>query len=105
MQNDLISRQSLMAHFATSQALANDRDVLYCNGVLDVISREPSVDAVPVVRCMECRALEPCLAASDGYSWCNMWAAVVRKNGYCHRAEKMDAKDMDVPTKDGGAEG
>lgn len=49
MQNDLISRQSLMAHFETSQALVNDRDVLYCNGVLDVIAREPSVDAVPVV--------------------------------------------------------
>lgn len=49
MQNDLISRQSLMAHFATSQALVNDRDVLYCNGVLDVIEREPAVDAVPVV--------------------------------------------------------
>lgn len=49
MKDDLISRQSLMAHFATSQALVNDRDVLYCNGVLDVIAREPSVDAVPVV--------------------------------------------------------
>ena len=29
----------------------------------------PAVDAVEVVRCRECRALEPCLAANDGYSW------------------------------------
>lgn len=50
----------------------------------------PQMDAVPVVRCRECRALEPCLAASDGYSWCNVWDTVVRENGYCHLAEKKD---------------
>lgn len=38
-----------MAHFEISQDLVNDRDVLYCNGVLDVIAREPSVEAEPVV--------------------------------------------------------
>ena len=58
MQNDLISRQSLMAHFEVTQDLVNERDLLYCNGVLAVIEREPSVDAVPVVHARWNRVFE-----------------------------------------------
>lgn len=90
MKDDLISRQSLMAHFATSQALVNDRDVLYCNGVLDVISREPSVDAVTVVRCMECKERCETLMINDGWVYCKKWGTPTKCDGFCHKGEKMD---------------
>lgn len=102
MQNDLISRQSLMAHFATSQALVNDRDVLYCNGVLDVIAQEPAVDAVPVVRCEHCKEAVECRLYGEHWGlppekgiFCKVWQTVVDKNGYCYQGARID----------GGAEG
>lgn len=98
----LIDADALMKHFATSQALVNDRDVLYCNGVLDVIAREPSVDAVPVVRCEHCKEAVECRLYGEHWGlppkkgiFCKVWQTVVDKNGYCYQGAKMD----------GGAEG
>lgn len=49
MQNDLISRSALSAHFAAMQECANLRDHVYLMGVLSVIDNAPSADATFVV--------------------------------------------------------
>ena len=79
------------------------------------IAKAPTIDAVPVVRCRECKNGAPlpeeardefspgvmrCLAGrGDCDKYCTTW-----EDGFCDEGAKMDAKDMDVPTKDGGAD-
>lgn len=70
---------------------------------VNFLNNIPDADAVPVVRCKYCRASELC-PTNNYHLWCNVWDTVVRTDGYCNHAEKMDAKDTNVPTKDGGAE-
>ena len=78
------------------------------------IEKAPTIDAVEVVRCRECKNGAPlpeeakaefspgvmrCLAGrGDCDKYCTTW-----EDGFCDEGVKMDAKDMDVPTKDGGA--
>ena len=68
----------------------------------------PQMDAVPVVRCREC-VFRSC-ADLCPMCWYVSTMDVMRviditeDDGFCHRGGKLDAKDMDVSTKDGGAE-
>lgn len=82
--------------------------------VLTTIDLFPTIDAVEVVRCRECKNGAPlpeeamaefspgvmrCLAGrGDCDRYCTTW-----EDGFCDEGVKLDAKDMDVPTKDGGA--
>lgn len=79
------------------------------------IENAPTIYAVNVVRCRECKNGAPlpeeardefspgvmrCLAGrGDCDKYCTTW-----EDGFCDEGAKLDAKDMDVPTKDGGAE-
>lgn len=65
----------------------------------DDIKKAPIVDAVPVVRCNDCKYKnipKCCPFQINGFQVENDW--------YCPMGVKMEAKDMDVPTKDGGAD-
>ena len=67
-----------------------------------------TIDAVPVVRCRECwkrrneRECPMCHEEFDGCDYCTI--DYTSDDGFCHMGKKKDAQDMDVPTKDGGAE-
>lgn len=79
-----------------------------------ILNSLKAVDAVTVVRCRECKNGAPlpeeamaefspgvmrCLAGrGDCDRYCTTW-----EDGFCDEGVKLDAKDMDVPTKDGGA--
>ena len=70
--------------------------------VEDAVAAAPTIDAVEVVRCRECKHSRP---LTKGLVACLRWNRAFICDGFCHDGAKMDAKDMDVPTKDGGAEG
>ena len=78
------------------------------NAVLASIDEQPTIDAVQVVRCREC-------VFRGQHDLCPMNVRVymldeaayldcTEDDGFCHKGEKMDAQDMDGPTKDGGTE-
>ena len=69
--------------------------------VEDAVIAAPTIDAVQVVRCRECKYAEKTVWSS-GEMYCRVWKMNPRPDGFCHLGVKMDAKDMDVPTKDGG---
>lgn len=48
----LVDADALAAHFAAMQECASLRDHVYLMGVLSVIDRTPTIDAVPVVHAM-----------------------------------------------------
>lgn len=52
----------------------------------------PTIDAVPVVRCRECKWCE--LLPISAY--CAMWGSITRRNGFCYRGEKTDGGAEDA---------
>ena len=63
----------------------------------------PTIDAVEVVRCRECKHARD--LPNKSFIACIMWGRAFHSDGFCYMGARMDSKDMDVPTKDGGAEG
>ena len=59
----------------------------YREGILQVITKQPTVDAVEVVRCKNCENYEPgCIRPEHG--WCEEWNTTVRASGFCHHGER-----------------
>ena len=75
-----------------------DDITLYLKEAYDRIATLPTIDAAPVVRCRECYYREKPSCCPYQYS-----GFKVEPDWYCPMGAKMDAKGMDVPTKDGGA--
>ena len=48
--------------------------------VKEVIDRQPTIEAEPVVRCIKCRSCEE----MDGAFYCHHWCRNTDENGYCH---------------------
>lgn len=116
----LIDANALMvkvAHRNVLDVLPNvdfERSFVYStvqNDMFKLVEKAPTIDAVEVVRCRKC--------IHRGYAYCPMCHEeyhfdeddgtdyvtrdYTEDDGFCHCGEKLDAKDMDVPTKDGGA--
>lgn len=89
MEHDLIRRSKLLAkkcmirgHLDTGSPCPSKVKAV----PVDVIEREPAVDAVPVVRCGECRRAT---SGGGGYVWCG--SRTMPLDGFCSYGErKMD---------------
>ena len=60
----------------------------YCagwNGLIELIEKAPTIDAVPVVRCRECKHLGFCGDATN--------LEVMGFYGYCSRGERKEGAD------------
>ena len=70
------------------------KDVLpaaYCagwNGLLGLIEKAPTVDAVPVVRCMDCKHLVAVNVNGKGIPTCRVSGMEVAPDEFCSRGEK-----------------
>lgn len=69
--------------------------------VEDAVAAAPTIDAVEVVRCRECRNSQKLMTSADQV-YCLVWKKNPRTDGYCYLGAKRDAKDTNVHTKDGG---
>ena len=57
------------------------------------LDSEPTVDAVPVVRCGECnRHEEPRDTCLKAFIWCNLYNTHKFKDGYCNCGERKDGE-------------
>lgn len=52
------------------------------------VEETPTIDAVPVVRCRECKYARPLV--QEEYVTCIMWCRGSQLDGFCHMGEKMD---------------
>lgn len=59
--------------------------------VLARVKTMPDIDAVPVVRCRECKHARP--LAQDGYVACILWSRGSNLDGFCHMGARMDEKE------------
>ncbi len=95
---DLISRASLRNAMKREKVtLANCLQYIRAEAVMAKIDMAPSVDAVPVVRCRECKYLLASKLCSNPMA-CGWDALEPNDDDFCSRGVKLDAKDMDVPT-------
>ena len=88
MEHDLIRRSKLLAkkcmvrgHLDTGSPCPSKVKAV----PVDVIEREPAVDAVEVVRCGECRRATRC---GGGYVWCA--GDVMPVDGFCSYGERKE---------------
>ena len=54
-----------------------------------LVKDAPTIDAVPVVRCRECRNSQKLKRCADQV-YCMVWANNPRTDGYCYLGAKMD---------------
>ena len=52
----------------------------------------PTIDAVPVVRCRDCKYFDTMSSNDFNIPYCREWLSVTAKNGYCHKAEKEEGE-------------
>lgn len=86
-----------VALYAAENAYLNDTPLDILRMMSRWIAEAHTIDAVPVVRCRECKHSRP---LTNGLVACLRWNRAFICDGFCHDGAKIDAKDMDVPTKD-----
>ena len=51
--------------------------------VLRLIEQAPTIDAVPVVRCKDCKHWKPCAGSTEHVKCCEWAGYMIGENGYC----------------------
>ena len=64
-----------------------DTNPVLMGQMLRWVRKQTTIDAVPVVRCKDCKR------CAFGYirsylGWCSEWKAFVKANGFCHKGER-----------------
>ena len=57
--------------------------------IVESIDEAPTIDAVEVVRCRECKEARACLASAK-HRCCEYWDTVTSEDSYCYMGEKID---------------
>lgn len=98
--NDLISREALLKDISRIGGFPWSE--WETAGVFDIVNKQPSVDAAPVVRCWECRYQSH--DQEYGKRWCNHGSGCreVRADGqgYCDLGARMDLPEGEEAQND-----
>ena len=78
----LIDAKALWEYVKTTHISSATRVTIMC--LLDIA---PTVDAVEVVRCKDCKKGHPELAPNGGV-WCAVWNHVFRDDEFCSKGER-----------------
>ena len=89
--SDLISRRALLKSIGeVSTSPLNEWDTM---GVLNIVNKQPTVEAVPVVRCKNCEHWGTGVAGETEHVKCCEYAKyMVGENGYCCYGADMRKK-------------
>ena len=58
--------------------------------IVDMIDDAPTVDAVPVIRCKDCKYYQHKSLTDDEWNWCMQWHNYTDENVYCSLAERKE---------------
>ena len=61
--------------------------------VRDILADAPTIDAVPVVRCQECRYYPTAKVNEKGFLICPASGMEITETDYCSYGERMDKED------------
>lgn len=91
--NDLISREKLKDDIAVLlERNGKLIDKWLANLIDDVIDEQPIVDAVPVVRCKNCKYSTEHYDTDGNVSWwgCSEWDSGTDADGFCYLERRRD---------------
>lgn len=88
---NMISRQAATEVADAVWAVTGDTNVAK---VWDQLKDLPSVEAVEVVRCKNCRLSEPGIGIVE--YWCCYWDNKTLENGYCSYGERKDGEQNET---------
>ena len=60
------------------------------NCILESIDEQPTIDAVPVVRCKDCKNNPGLKTKTKDMLWCRKWQKEVRKTDFCSYGERKE---------------
>ena len=84
MANDLISRKALIADLRTAKGLGK----IIAETLVRFLKKQPTVDAVEVVRCKDCRSI---IDREDGTHGCyRHFIEECKPDDYCSHGERKD---------------
>lgn len=85
---DALEILEYLEEFPTGQLDKEWNDAVRC--VNSYVANAPTIDAVPVVRCKDCKW---CIAyaASPLIKWCNQHGTHFKNNDFCNYGERRDA--------------
>lgn len=97
MEKRLIDANALLEHFNALQNLLGEYCECFKNAsgelstewhcVESIVENAPTIDAVQVVRCRECKHARE---FRDGLVACLAWSRAFRCDGFCYMGAKMD---------------
>ena len=103
--DDLISRKALLEELQKAYDIAhrifqnqNSPESQECcklqlrtlRSVIEDVKEAPTINAVDVVRCKECRSAFADKSTVEGCVYCVNWGQIVEADGFCHLAQKED---------------
>ena len=86
MKNDMISRQTAIDYI--NRALPNwseDKET-----AIDCLDNIPAVDAVPVVRCKDCRRWGHPIIGNEHRRFCRCYGSAMLPDDFCSRGKRME---------------
>ena len=92
--DDLISRQAAIDAIRASTSKYTgfmEMEMYTDDDAVEAINGVPSIDAVPVIRCKDCKHLLPNdRIAPNWWRICDYWRTGVDENEYCARGERKE---------------
>ena len=88
----LIDASPLIEYFSGGDAMKSLAESVSDARFVEVLKNAPTIDAVPVVRCRECKHFRPC-EEIDGVSWsgfCKYGEFHTDEEDFCSRGERKD---------------
>lgn len=73
----------------------DDEDDFYYGVTQPYIDRMPTIDAVPVVRCRECRYFCKGENDAESWEWCDAWKKDCWSDCYCSQGRRREDGDGD----------
>ena len=74
----------------TIKIMEKQSNRLSIRNVIMCIKNAPTVDAVEVVRCKDCRKISPSVTPVKDAVWCREFRAYMPCDGFCSYGAKMD---------------
>lgn len=94
---DLIDRETLISsldelkycYIPEAWSAWEEKPSWYAHEVADIVENLPTVDAVEVVRCKNCRHRG---IVGGGYRWCEAWSRIqtMGDDGFCNFGERRE---------------
>lgn len=84
-------KKSVLTDFWEHYTQCHDTDqTSLMDMVMDNLDEQPTIDAVPVVRCRDCVKISPSVTEIKNAVWCRTFRAYIPCDGFCSYGERKD---------------